>query len=380
MKILMVGSDPRQGLIYYHARLARELVRQGQEVLLAVGSDGEQTEGLRCETQQAGVRLASLRCLARGGVRALVGPSRESVELVRAERPDVVHAWGPVSLRQLRARGGERIPRVAMVAAMAHHANPRSFRVRTGAAMLNRYARIVLAQCREEERRLAVAGVAKDRIRVVYPPLACDEFLARAEAGRTSSGAAVLRAAGVDESAAKIGYFANFEPRKRHDMLVRAFHELREELKGWTLVLAGEGPTRDGIEALVTDMGLSQRVMFLGRQQNVVMPSLLANMDLVVHCSNAETFGYSIVEPILLRVPTVLTRTGIAREIEENTRIPVVPPDDGHALVTAIRETAIGAAQRGGIAAEAAAYVRRTFDVAVIALRLTSLYAEVVGA
>ena len=59
-------------------------------------------------------------------------------------------------------------------------------------------------------------------------------------------------------------------------------------------------------------------------------------MNAVVHCSNTETFGYSMIEPLLLGIPTVVTKVGIGYEIENNNAAVVIPKDDIHALVKGI--------------------------------------------
>ncbi|SBT52709.1 glycosyltransferase [Micromonospora auratinigra] len=67
------------------------------------------------------------------------------------------------------------------------------------------------------------------------------------------------------------------------------------------LALAGDGEERGLLEERARELGLTGRVTFLGRLPGVA--GLLAEADLLVHPSRAETFGFSLVEAAQAGLP-----------------------------------------------------------------------------
>jgi len=114
-----------------------------------------------------------------------------------------------------------------------------------------------------------------------------------------------------------VACLASFQPRKRQNMLIKAFSKLKDQYSDYDLVLAGGGAERSSCEHLVTELGMNGRVHFVGQLANDDAMSLLSVSDIVVHCSNAETFGYSMVEPLYLEKPTLVTKVGVAWEMEK---------------------------------------------------------------
>ncbi|MEU4776909.1 glycosyltransferase [Micromonospora sp. NPDC023633] len=84
---------------------------------------------------------------------------------------------------------------------------------------------------------------------------------------------------------------AAFRPYKNHSCALSALALLPA---AYHLTLAGDGEERELLENQARDLGLAGRVTFLGRVPGV--GALLAEADLLVHPSRAETFGFSLVE------------------------------------------------------------------------------------
>ncbi|MFG2056727.1 glycosyltransferase [Micromonospora sp. NPDC048930] len=80
-------------------------------------------------------------------------------------------------------------------------------------------------------------------------------------------------------------------PLKNHSCALAALAELPANHH---LTLAGDGEERTLLEEQARRLGLAGRVTFLGRIPGVA--PLLAEADLLVHPSRAETFGFSLVE------------------------------------------------------------------------------------
>jgi glycosyltransferase involved in cell wall biosynthesis len=79
------------------------------------------------------------------------------------------------------------------------------------------------------------------------------------------------------------------------------------------LVIVGDGPERARIEALLRELGLSDRVLLAGYRDDIV--ALLANADMMVISSFKEGFSYVLAEGLHVRQIAVATRVPVAMEI-----------------------------------------------------------------
>lgn len=100
--------------------------------------------------------------------------------------------------------------------------------------------------------------------------------------------------------------------------------------------LFGETAYEDRLKRMVSELGLGERVHFLGQRGDV--PRLMRAMDAVIHPSiDPEPFGRTLVEAMLADVPVIATDAGAASDILEAGRAgTLVPPGDADALAQAI--------------------------------------------
>jgi glycosyltransferase involved in cell wall biosynthesis len=99
-------------------------------------------------------------------------------------------------------------------------------------------------------------------------------------------------------------------PHKGFDTLVREVARLRFD---FALEIAGEGPERHRLEALVREVGLTGRVRLLGHREDIAR--LMARSHALVVPSRTEGFSLALVEGLLHCDVVVSTRVGIAPEI-----------------------------------------------------------------
>lgn len=95
---------------------------------------------------------------------------------------------------------------------------------------------------------------------------------------------------------------------KRVDVALRAFSNTKDTV----LRIAGEGPLRESLEQLAQDLGISDRIEFLGFRRDI--PDLINSSDLVLISSDREGFPLAMVESLLLGKPVVSTRVAGAVE------------------------------------------------------------------
>ncbi len=119
-----------------------------------------------------------------------------------------------------------------------------------------------------------------------------------------------LRLARPDE--AILIHLSNFRPVKRVVDVVKVFAKVTKSVPA-QLVLVGDGPDRSAAEWLAHDLGIHERVHFLGKQERI--NELLALADLMLLPSALESFGLAALEAMACKVPAIATRVGGIPEV-----------------------------------------------------------------
>ena len=107
-------------------------------------------------------------------------------------------------------------------------------------------------------------------------------------------------------------HISNFRPVKRVRDVVRIFARVRQEIPS-VLVMVGDGPDRVHAEAEARELGVDDRVFFLGKIEAVA--PLLSAADLFLIPSQTESFGLSALEALASGVPVVGSATGGLPEV-----------------------------------------------------------------
>lgn len=108
---------------------------------------------------------------------------------------------------------------------------------------------------------------------------------------------------------------SNFRKVKRVQDVVKIFNEVRREMPA-KLLFVGDGPERQMAEELSRNLGVSDDVRFVGKQEQ--MEDILAIADLFLLTSDYESFGLAALEAMAAGVPVVSTNAGGLGEININ--------------------------------------------------------------
>ncbi len=100
---------------------------------------------------------------------------------------------------------------------------------------------------------------------------------------------------------------SNFRPLKRVQDVVKIFSEVYKKVPS-KLLLIGDGPERSDTERLVREMELTEKVIFMGKQDALV--ELLSIADLFIMPSQSESFGLSALEAMSCGVPVISSSIG----------------------------------------------------------------------
>jgi glycosyltransferase involved in cell wall biosynthesis len=113
-----------------------------------------------------------------------------------------------------------------------------------------------------------------------------------------------------------VGQFSRLSPWKGQHVLLEALAQCPESVVGLFVgdALFGEDEYVQQIKQQVQDLGLTDRVHFLGFQSDVA--NLMGACDVVAHTSTApEPFGRVIVEAMLCEKPVIAAAAGGAAEL-----------------------------------------------------------------
>lgn len=94
-------------------------------------------------------------------------------------------------------------------------------------------------------------------------------------------------------------------PEKDMTTLIRAFGKVSQQFQDVELWIVGEGSERESLERLSNELGLSEKIRFLGFQANPF--EWIKSADIFVHTALYEGFGHVILEAMACGVPVVAT-------------------------------------------------------------------------
>lgn len=100
---------------------------------------------------------------------------------------------------------------------------------------------------------------------------------------------------------------SNFRKVKNTEDVVRIFHQVSQTIPS-KLLMVGDGPERSNAEELSRQLGISNSVRFLGKQDAV--EEILSVSDLFLMPSSSESFGLAALEAMACRVPVISSNIG----------------------------------------------------------------------
>ncbi|MBV8808803.1 MAG: glycosyltransferase [Acidobacteriaceae bacterium] len=281
---------------------AEVLVRDMAPRFLARGLDcdvvvlSRSSNDLERSLQFAGVKLLDT------GPIGLYSP-RQIRALASAMRGyDVVHVHlFPAQLWAVLAARLQRVPALVTTEHNTWNARRRWWLRPLDAWMYPRYGRIA---CNSEATAKSLARWCphvKGQLRVVSNGIVLDTF--------ANSGAADL--SGIGEGRIRAAFVGRFEPQKDHATLLRAL-KLAPRIH---LFLLGDGPLREQLEQQSRDLGISDRITFMGFRSDV--PQVLKACDFYVHSTTSDGFGIAACEAMAAGLPVIASDVpGLAQVVQ----------------------------------------------------------------
>jgi glycosyltransferase involved in cell wall biosynthesis len=156
------------------------------------------------------------------------------------------------------------------------------------------------------------------------------------------------------------------------DVLIRAA-ALMPSLYVW---IAGEGPERSGLENLARELGIAERIRFLGWRED--RAALYKAADVCVYPSRQEPFGNVVIEAWSCGTPIVTTASmGPSWLVRKGEDAILTPVDDAAALAQGIGEVISSKALAQSLVAAGRRRVAEEFSETAIVRRYIDLFEKV---
>jgi glycosyltransferase involved in cell wall biosynthesis len=128
--------------------------------------------------------------------------------------------------------------------------------------------------------------------------------------------------------------------------------------EGVKFVIAGEGPDRAPLEERARELGIADRVEFLGAQPRSRVVELFRTADATILSSSWENFPHTVVEALAVGTPVLAMEAGgVGEVVQDGVNGLLVPAGDTEALADAVRRYFADDALRERLRASAASSV-----------------------
>jgi glycosyltransferase involved in cell wall biosynthesis len=171
-----------------------------------------------------------------------------------------------------------------------------------------------------------------------------------------------------------LGIVATLRDWKGHDMLFDALARDRDAWRDWNVLVVGDGPYRDRLDAQLERLALSQRIRFVGQQDDVV--PWLQSLDVFTLPSwGEEGVPQAIMQAMACALPVVSTTTGaITEAVEADVTGLIVPPRDVDALGRALAKLRDDPGLRARLGAAGRARALRDFGLEKMLDRMEAVF------
>jgi len=242
--------------------------------------------------------------------------------------------------------------------------------VHSGAAAL-------IANSRNTASIMEAFGIPRDRIDIVSPGVDATKFRPGLP------GAAALRARWANAGQLLLLTVGRLERRKGHDLVLRALASDALRTASIRYLIVGEGEELPRLQAMTSELGLTERVTFIGRVEDDALPAYFSAADIFVHPNrsegeSSEGFGLVFLEAAAAGVPTIGGVTGgVPEALERDVTGLIVSGTDAEELAQSIRSLASSPELRSAMGKAGRARAERDFSWESAANRVTLIHERV---
>jgi len=176
----------------------------------------------------------------------------------------------------------------------------------------SRYNQQVIAVSHAVRDDLIEQGIPTERITVIQNGINIPDI-------DPAAGDRIREELGIKAGETVVGAVGRLSPQKDYPTLLRAFKEVKKSCPEAVLLIAGDGYLRENLEKLTDDLGIRERVKFLGYRSDVL--EVVSSFDIYALSSLWEGLPLAVLEAMAMGKPVVATSVPGTKEAlnEEET-------------------------------------------------------------
>lgn len=180
-------------------------------------------------------------------------------------------------------------------------------------------------------------------------------------------------ALGIPEGSILVLSIGEMIERKNHEAIIRALANI--DSKNVYYAICGKGPLKDHLESLAENLGIGNRVLFLGFRQDI--PELCNTADISAFPSRIEGLGLAGIEAMAAGIPLVSSNVhGILDYVKDGETGFTINPDDIQGFSLAIETLAHNESLRKKMAENCRKAVEK-FDIHNALKAMWNIYDEI---
>lgn len=257
---------------------------------------------------------------------------RQLAGLVRRERIDLVHAhqYTPFFYAMSARVLASRTPVLFTEHGRWHPDYPRAKRIWFNRIFLQKRDRVVGVGEAVRQALIANEGISPGRVGVIYNGIDLSAFH-----NGTPDRLSVRQELGLKPDDFVIAQVARLDGLKDHPTAVRTMARVAAEHPSVRLLIVGEGPERERIEAEIAKWNVAGSVRMLGLRRDI--HRILAASDAFLLTSISEGVPLTLIEAMAAGLPIVSTKVGGVGEVVRDSETAILAaPGDDHALAKAL--------------------------------------------
>ncbi len=355
---------------------------RGHDVLLLAGPDTGPEGSLWDRATRYGYRTAVIDSMHRA-----IRPwsewraARELRQAYDQLKPDIIHTHSSKAgiLGRFAARSLSNCAIVHTIHGMSFNRTQPAWVRRIYAVLERRAARYtsrIVSVADAMTDQAVVAGIApRDRYTTIYSGMQTEWFTPDEDKRRVAR-----QKWGVNDEHIVVGTVARLFRNKGYEQLIPAMADAAAKDERLRFAWIGDGADRDSYLDQLSRVGIRDRVTLTGLVPPHAVADSMQGFDMLVHCSQWEGLPRTVVQALLLEVPTVsFAIDGAPEVVIDGETGKLVPLNDIRALSAAILHLAGNPQARRSMGRAGRARCLSMFNHNYMVDRLEGLYGELLG-
>jgi len=169
-------------------------------------------------------------------------------------------------------------------------------------------------------------------------------------------------------------YAAEFNKNKNQQFLIKALAKIKDSIPNARLLLAGEGLLQDSCKKLAAELGVIDKVDFLGYRNDIV--NILPMCDVAVASSLREGLPVNIMEAMACGLPVVAIKNrGHIQLVKDDKNGFIVNPDDNELFSKKLKELGTNKKLCSTLGKNSIRMVKQ-FSLLTVSMELHSIYSQ----